>query len=70
MKIPFVIDNRDHKLVDVLNDLLTHFQHRSMDIATAYFTIRGFELVKNGLTNLIALGFCLAQNPRPESILV
>jgi hypothetical protein len=29
MKIPFVIDNRDQKLADVLNYLLGHFQSRS-----------------------------------------
>jgi len=51
MKIPFVIDNREHTLADVLNDLLNQFVNKSIDIATAYFTARGFQLIKGGLEN-------------------
>lgn len=42
MRIPYVIDNREHRLADVLNELLRRFESRSMDIASAFFSIRGF----------------------------
>ena len=37
MRIPYVIDNREHILVDVLNALLGRFESRSLDIAPAFF---------------------------------
>ena len=50
MRLPSVIDNRDHKLGDILNELLRRYQHRSMDIATAYFSVGGREYgVLNGV---------------------
>jgi hypothetical protein len=45
-RIPFVIDNVAVKLADVLNDLLAGQQQPQLDIATAYFSVRGFELVR------------------------
>lgn len=30
MTIPFVIDNQQHKMADVLNDLLLHYQGNSL----------------------------------------
>ena len=44
MKIPFVIDNREHTLADVLNDLMNQFVNKSIDIATGYFTVQGFQV--------------------------
>jgi hypothetical protein len=38
MRIPYVIDNVDHRLADVLNHLLMEQAGREMDIATAYFS--------------------------------
>jgi len=35
MPIPFVIDNREHSLAEVLSDLLGRFENRSFDVATA-----------------------------------
>ena len=49
MKIPYVIDNQSHKLADVLNELLAHYTHRSLDVASAFFSVNGFELVREGL---------------------
>jgi len=63
MKIPFVIDNREYKLADVLNELLNQFGNRSIDIATAYFTVRGFELIKGGLENIGSLRLLLGAEP-------
>ncbi len=39
MPLPYVIDNRAHKLADILNDLLRSDAVHALDIATAYFTI-------------------------------
>ena len=43
MRIPYVIDNVEHRLADVLNALLREQPGRELDVATAYFSIRGFE---------------------------
>ena len=49
MKIPYVIDNQKHLLADVLSALLNEQKGMSLDVATAYFTIQGFRLLKEGL---------------------
>ena len=33
MTIPFVIDNQQHNMADVLNDLLHHHRGHSLDVA-------------------------------------
>lgn len=38
MRIPYVIDNEEHRLADVLNEVLAEHAGRSLDVATAYFT--------------------------------
>ena len=48
-RILYVIDNIANRLADVLNDLLQREQGQQVDIATAYFSIRGFELRRNAL---------------------
>ena len=63
MRIPYVIDNREHTLADVLNDLLSHFQSRSLDIATAYFTVRGFQLIQRGLESIGSFRLLLGVEP-------
>lgn len=53
MRIPYVIDNQQHKLTDVLNILLQSaaaVQH--MDVATAYFNPWGYALLRDGLAGL------------------
>lgn len=49
MKLPYVIDNQTHRLADILKGLLAERKGRSLDVATAYFTVGGFGLVKGGL---------------------
>lgn len=49
MTIPFVIDNQQHNLADALHDLLAHSAGKPLDIATAYFALSGYRLVKEGL---------------------
>jgi hypothetical protein len=38
MRIPYVIDNIDHRLADILNYLLGRQSGQQVDIATAYFS--------------------------------
>ena len=52
MRIPYVIDNQEHKLADVLNERLKLHVGKSLDVATAYFNVWGYELVKEGLAAL------------------
>ena len=49
MKLPYVIDNQTHVLADILKLLFTEHKGRSLEVATAYFTVGGFGLVKEGL---------------------
>lgn len=63
MKIPYVIDNQTHRLADVLNGLLAEHTGRSVDVATAYFTVQGFRLVKDGLDRLGTFRLLLGAEP-------
>ena len=40
MKIPYVIDNQTHRLADVLNGLLATHSGRSLDVASAFFSVK------------------------------
>ncbi len=53
--VPFVIDNQEHRLRDVLNELLGQSAGKPLDIATAYFAISGYRLVREGLPQVGAL---------------
>ncbi len=63
MKLPYVIDNNTSRLVDVLSALLTEFGGRSLDVATAYFTVTGFGLIRDGLAGLGSLRLLIGQEP-------
>jgi superfamily II DNA or RNA helicase len=63
MHIPFVIDNQEHRLADVLNDLLARSAGTPLDIASAYFAISGYRLVKDGLHQLGAFRLLLGAEP-------
>jgi len=63
MKIPFVIDNRDYILANILNDLLKQYQHRSLDIASAFFTVSGYRLLREGLENIGSFRLLLGAEP-------
>jgi superfamily II DNA or RNA helicase len=64
MKIPYVIDNKEHTLVDVLNKLLKEHRERSLDIASAFFSIKGFELLRENLENLGSFRLLLGLEPK------
>lgn len=46
MRIPYVIDKETHRLADVLNAVLAERAGRSLDVATAYFTVSGYAQVR------------------------
>ena len=64
MKIPYVIDNQINKMAVILNDLLSERPGRSLDIATAYFTVGGFGLIKEGLYGLGSFRLLLGAEPK------
>ena len=61
--IPFVIDNQQHKMSDVLNELLRLHRGRSLDIATAYFNVGGWQLLREGLDGLGNMRLLLGDEP-------
>jgi superfamily II DNA or RNA helicase len=63
MRIPYVIDNIDIRLADVLNHLLQREQRQQVDIATAYFSIRGFELLRHTLPGVRHFRLLLGDKP-------
>ena len=63
MRIPYVIDNIEIRLADVLNYLLQCEQGQQVDIATAYFSIRGFELLRNTLPEVRHLRLLVGDKP-------
>jgi SNF2 family DNA or RNA helicase len=63
MAIPFVIDNQHHRLAEALNDLLTQCAGKPLDIATAYFAISGYRLVREGLHQVGAFRLLLGTEP-------
>src|SRR5580704_14102029 len=63
MRVPYVIDNQSHRMADILSGLLTEHQGQSFDVATAYFTVGGFGLIRDGLQGLGNLRLILGQEP-------
>ncbi len=63
MNIPFVIDNQQHTMAEVLNDLLAHHKGHALDIATAYFTVGGWQLLRDGLNSLGNFRLLLGDEP-------
>jgi SNF2 family DNA or RNA helicase len=51
-------------MADVLNALLAEHRGRSLDVATAYFTIQGFRLLQAGLEGLGNFRLLLGAEPR------
>src|SRR5436190_2135924 len=63
MPIPFVIDNQQRRLADALDELLAQSLGKLLDIATAYFTISGYRLLRQGLHQLGAFRLLLGSEP-------
>jgi superfamily II DNA or RNA helicase len=63
MNLPYVIDNRAHTLADVLDDLLHGDAVHALDVATAYFNVGGFDLLREGLEELVSFRLLLGSQP-------
>ena len=63
-RIPYVIDNDRHKLADVLNQVLETHRDLAMDVATAFFNIRGYGFLREKLRDLGSLRLLLGAEPR------
>ena len=63
MKIPYVIDNIHTRLADVLNYLLEAQPHQQVDIALAYFSIRGYQQVRANLSHVGGMRLLLGDSP-------
>jgi superfamily II DNA or RNA helicase len=61
--IPFVIDNQQHRLADVLNVLLDRSRGKPFDVATAYFSISGYRLIQNKLHDVGVFRLLLGAEP-------
>jgi superfamily II DNA or RNA helicase len=64
MRIPYVIDNIDYYLADVLNHLLRREIGQQVDIATAYFSIRGYEQIRETLPSVRHFRLLLGDTPQ------
>ena len=64
LRIPYVIDNQQHRMADVLNDILSFHAGKSLDTATAYFNVRGFRLLQPGLEKLGSFRLLLGDEPK------
>ena len=63
MKIPYVIDNETWRMADVLDEILSGHGGRSLDVATAYFNVQGFRLLRDGLLGLGSFRLLLGDEP-------
>ncbi|NLE37139.1 MAG: helicase [Pirellulaceae bacterium] len=61
--IPSVIDNQEHRLADVLNTLLEHCAGGPVDIATAYFAVSGYRLLRERLHHVGAMRLLIGSEP-------
>jgi superfamily II DNA or RNA helicase len=64
MQIPYVIDNINNQLADILNYLLRTLSKQELDIATAYFSIRGYQQVRHTLPKVSQFRLLLGDEPK------
>ena len=69
IRIPYVIDNQQRRMADVLNAILAEHSGKSLDIATAYFNVQGFRLLQRGLENLGSFRLLLGDEPEDGAAL-
>src|SRR5258708_33338561 len=67
--IPFVIDNQQHKMADVLNTLLKEYLGHSFDIGTVYFNVGGWHLLREGLNGQGNIRLLLGDEPEAGTVL-
>ena len=65
--VPSVIENQQHRLSDVLNTVLERCGGGPVDIATAYFAISGYRLLRERLHHVGALRLLIGSEPATGS---
>ena len=65
-QIPYVIDNIEITLAEVINHLLSWQQGQQLDVATAYFSIRGFQQVEDTLPGVGGFRLLIGDEPKSE----
>ena len=61
--VPSVIDNQQHQLADALNELLGRCRGGPLDVATAYFSVSGYRLLKDRLHEAGAFRLLIGSEP-------
>ncbi|RKX76211.1 MAG: hypothetical protein DRP87_12555 [Spirochaetes bacterium] len=59
-----IIDNNKLKLFDELNNILK--EQKSLDVASAYFNIAGFQLIKDSLSGAQKFRLLIGTSPRTD----
>lgn len=67
MPLPFVIDSQQHRLAHTLSEQLAQSVGKPLDIATAYFAISGYRLVKEGLHQVRVFRLLLGAEPHSRA---
>ena len=52
MSIPDLVDNRKHKLANVLRDVLARSRDPRLDVVTAFFNLNGLEVLEPEIQTL------------------
>jgi len=68
-EIPDLIDNERHRLGDVLKSLLANSPDLRLDVATAFFNLRGLEALEPEIERLRALRLLLGQEQEQAFVL-
>jgi len=63
MRFPYVIDNCAYTLADVLKGLLHSDAVHALDVATAYFNVGAFDLLRDALESLDSVRLLLGSEP-------
>ncbi len=66
--IPDLIDNARHRLADVLKGLLAQSQDPRLDVVTAFFNLRGLEVLAPEIRRLAALRLLLGNEQEQASL--
>jgi len=67
MTTPYVIDNDRHRLADVLAELLDRSDGGPLDVATAYFSISGYRLLREQLGGVGAFRLLIGSDPKSDA---
>jgi phosphatidylserine/phosphatidylglycerophosphate/cardiolipin synthase-like enzyme len=63
MHIPFVIDNQQHTMSAIIHQLLAERKGQSLDVATAYFNVGGWQLLQAQLERVSSFRLLLGDEP-------